>query len=441
MSYLVAIVGRPNTGKSTLFNRLTRTRKAIVDSTPGVTRDRNYAEVTWDEKEFTLVDTGGFESEDSGEIISKMQGQTTLAMEEADAIILLLDGRGGPAPPDYEAVSRLRRVNKPVLYVVNKIDGPEQEERLLPDFYRLGVEPLYSVSAEHAYGIRDFMEALLAFIPEQKEEGAGEDLIRISVVGRPNVGKSSLVNRLLGEERMLVTDVPGTTRDSIDTLFEVSGRKYCLIDTAGVRRKSRVGGHLEKFSVIKALKSLSECDIALSVLDAGEGITDQDARILGYISEKNKGCILIVNKWDLLKDRDDLKKRIKTEIRAQTVFISYAPLLNISALTGCNTKRILSLAETVYGQYTARISTSKLNEALRELVSQHEPPASRGRRIKLYYATQTAIKPPTFLIFANYPDSIPTSYQRYIVNQLRETLALEKAPIRIVLRQRERRGS
>ena len=441
MSYLVAIVGRPNTGKSTFFNRLTRTRKAIVDSTPGVTRDRNYGEVTWEDKEFTLVDTGGFEPEDSGGMISRMQEQTTVAMEEADAVILLLDGRGGLAAPDYEAVNRLRRISKPVFYLVNKIDAPEQEDKLLSDFYQLGVEPIYPVSAEHGYGIRDFMDAILPLIPEEKEETTEKDLIRISVLGRPNVGKSSLVNRLLGEQRMLVTDIPGTTRDSIDTMLEVSGRKYCLIDTAGIRRKSRVGEHLEKYSVIKALKSLADCDIAVSVLDASEGVTDQDAKILGYVSEKHKGCILIANKWDLLKGRPDLQKRLRAEIRERTVFISYAPLIAVSALTGHNVTRILALANKVYAQYTTRISTSRLNEELREMVSQHEPPASRGRRIKLYYATQTRTKPPTFLIFANYPDSIPPSYLRYLNNQFRERLGLDESPIRINLRQRERRGS
>lgn len=439
MSFLVAIVGRPNTGKSTLFNRLTRTRKAIVNSTPGVTRDRNYGEVTWEGKRFTLVDTGGFEPAGRDKLVSKMQEQTTLAMEEADVIMFLMDGRQGVTATDYEAIDCLRKIEKPVFYVVNKIDSLEKED-LLSDFYQLGVHPIYGVSGEHGYGIRDFMDVLLTHIPVEREAEIGPEVIRMAILGRPNVGKSSIVNRLLGQDRMLVTEIPGTTRDSVDTILEREGRTYCLIDTAGIRRKGRVSHQLEKYSVIRALRSLSECDLALVLIDAGEGVTDQDVHILGYVSDNHKGCIIVVNKWDLLKGDERRKKKIIDDITAATPFIAYAPVLKISALTGYRVSSILELVDKVYKQYNTRFSTGKVNQTLNEILAHHEPPLRGGRRVKLYYMTQTGIKPPTFVVFTNYPESIHFSYRRYLVNELRKKFAFDQSPVRVIFRRREKGG-
>ncbi|MEW6326798.1 MAG: ribosome biogenesis GTPase Der [Thermodesulfobacteriota bacterium] len=437
MSFLVAIVGRPNTGKSTLFNRLTRTRKAIVDSTSGVTRDRNYGDVTWEGKRFVLVDTGGFEPAGADKLVTRMQEQTTLAMEEADAIIFLMDGREGLTATDYEAIDRLRKIKKPVFYVANKIDGLEKEDLLL-DFYQLGVDHIYGVSAEHGYGIRDFMDELAARIPAEEAIEAGPEVIRIAILGRPNVGKSSLVNRLLGEERMLVTEIAGTTRDSVDTILEKGGTKYRLIDTAGIRKKGRISHRLEKYSILKALKSLAECDVAIVLIDAGEGITDQDTHILGYVSDNHKGCVIAVNKWDLVKDDEKRKKKLMEDIAVAAPFMAYAPVLKISALSGYRVKGILKSVDEVYEQYTARISTGKVNQALKEILAHHEPPFRNGRRVKLYYMTQTGIKPPTFVVFSNYPESIHFSYERYLINQLREKFAFDRCPLRLILRRREK---
>ncbi len=438
MSFIVAIVGRPNTGKSTLFNRLTHTRKAIVDPTPGVTRDRNYGEVTWDGKEFTLVDTGGFEPDSTGELVSKMGQQTHLAMEEADAVIFLMDGRAGLTPADHEGVGRLRKMEKTVFYVVNKIDGPEHED-LAMDFYRLGLDTVHTISAEHGYGIGDFMDLLVSHIPSEERAEDVEQITRIAILGRPNVGKSSLVNRLLGEERMVVTEIAGTTRDSVDSLLERAGRKYRLIDTAGIRRKARVSHHLETFSVIKALRSLSECDIALVLIDAGEGVTDQDIRILGYAAEKHKACILVVNKWDLLKNEPGLGKKIKGAIADATPFISYAPLVTASAITGYNIGRLFEVIDQAYVQYTMRVSTGKLNQALRDIVAEHEPPLYRRHPVKLYYGTQATVRPPSFVFFTTSPQGIHASYERYVANQLRKRFGFDKCPVRIMFRQREKR--
>ncbi|MEW5949464.1 MAG: ribosome biogenesis GTPase Der [Thermodesulfobacteriota bacterium] len=437
MSFLVAIVGRPNTGKSTFFNRLTHSRRAIVDSTPGVTRDRNYGEVAWEGKRFVLVDTGGFEPVGGDKLVSRMQEQTTLAMEEADAVIFLMDGREGLTATDYEAIDRLRKIEKPVFYVANKIDSLEKED-LLSDFYQLGVDPIYGISAEHGYGVRDFMDELAAHIPAEEATEAGPEVIRIAILGRPNVGKSSLVNRLLGEERMVVTEIAGTTRDSVDTILERGGTKYRLIDTAGIRKKGRISHRLEKYSILKALKSLAECDVAIVLVDAAEGITEQDTHILGYVSDNHKGCVIAINKWDLVKDDEKRKKKLMADIAVAAPFMAYAPVLKISALTGYRVNGILRSVDEVYEQYTARISTGKVNQALKEILAHHEPPLRKGRRVKLFYMTQTGIKPPTFVVFSNYPESIHFSYERYLVNQLREKFAFDRCPLRLILRRREK---
>ena len=437
MKPIVAIVGRPNVGKPTLFNRMTRSRKALVDDFPGVTRDRNYGEVRWDETSFTVVDTGGFSGFESEELVSLVTHQVAQAIEEADAIVMLLDGRGGITPVDTDLVQTLRESEKPVFYVVNKIDGP-RHELLLSDFTVLGVDSLHAISAEHGYGVNGLLDALTAILPRAAPE-AHTDRIRLAVIGRPNVGKSSLVNRLLGDERLVVSDLPGTTRDAIDTICTVNQKEYVLIDMAGIRRKARVRKKLEKFSVIKALRSLDRCDIALVMMDASEGMTDQDATIASYALERGRGCIVLVNKWDLVEKNSETVKTYTEAVRKHLPFLDFAPILTVSALTGQRVFKIFDWVEPVYGQFTSRVGTGRVNKALEALVHKHQPPVHRGKHIKFYYVTQAASGPPTFVCFVNYPEGIHASYKRYLINELRKSLGLNLTPVRLFFRKREKR--
>lgn len=434
MKPIVAIIGRPNVGKSTLFNRITRTKDAIVDNMPGVTRDRHYGDATWDDVAFTVVDTGGFSDRDAAGFADQIRLQVGLAVEDADAIVMVLDGKGGVSPYDADLIHMLRDVDRPVFYIVNKIDGLERED-LMIDFYSLGLAHLHPVSAEHGYGVPDFMDALIAALPKAPPE-APADVIRVAVVGRPNVGKSSLINRILGEDRLLVSDIAGTTRDAIDTPFTVGETPYLLVDTAGIRRKSKVSRKLEKFSVIKALRSMDRCDVALIVLDASEGITEQDVSIAGYAYERGCGCIFLLNKWDLVdKDHRSLKKYTEA-VRMGAKFMSFAPVMSISALTGLRVHKIFNTVRSVYDQYEMRIGTGQLNKILERAVARNEPSLHQGKRLKFYYATQVANKPPTFVLFVNFPDAVHFSYRRYLTNQIRETAGLDKTPLRVWMRQR-----
>ena len=441
MTPIVAILGRPNVGKSTLFNRITRTRDALVDDTPGVTRDRHYGRASWNEIGFMVVDTGGFADDD--EFSKEIRFQISQAIEEADVVLLVLDGKAGLSPYDRELLDTLRGIRKPVFYLVNKIDGLEHEGRL-EDFYRLGVEPLYPVSAEHRYGVSDFLDDLVKALPRPAEEAAGEggsDMIGLAVVGRPNVGKSSLINRFLGQDRLVVSPTPGTTRDAIDTVCRRGDRSYLMIDTAGIRRKGKVHQKLEKFSVIKALRSLERCDVALIVLDAGEGITDQDISIAGYAFERSCGVVLVLNKWDVAEKNGVSEKKMMEELRMQAKFLSFAPALTVSARTGRRVNRVFQLVDEVYAQYSRRIATGELNRLLETALERNPPPLHRGRPVKFYYATQVTSQPPTVVFFVNHPEAVHFSYQRYLVNQLREQTGLDRTPIRMLFRQRERRES
>lgn len=437
MKPIVAIVGRPNVGKSSLFNRITRSRNALVDDFPGVTRDRNYGDVQWDETFFTVVDTGGFTDFESEELGEQVRFQVMQAIEEADAVVMLFDGREGLNPVDKDLVQRLRQSRKPVFYTVNKIDGPRHESGL-SDFSALGVDPLYPVSAEHGYGVRDFMDALVAVLPESGPEPFS-DRIRLAVVGRPNVGKSSLINRLLGDERLVVSDIPGTTRDAIDTICTVNKKEYVLIDMAGIRRKARVQKKLEKFSIIKALRGLDRCHIALVMMDASEGVTDQDANIVSYALERGRASIILLNKWDLIEKDSSTAKQYVEALRERLKFARFAPVMTVSALTGQRVFKIFDSVESVYEQYTRRVSTGELNRVIEGIVRRHQPPSFRGRRVKLYYATQVRSSPPTIVCFVSNPEGIPVSYQRYMVNELRETLSLKQIPIRLIFRKREKK--
>jgi GTP-binding protein len=437
MKPIVAIIGRPNVGKSTLFNRLTRSRKALVDDFPGVTRDRIYGDAQWGDLAFTVVDTGGFSESESEAFAPLVRFQVMQAMEEADAIVMLFDGREGVNPFDADLVQKLRQSGKPVFYVVNKIDGP-RHEGLLSDFASLGVDPLYPLSAEHRYGMDDFMDALTGGLPQTALESS-QTHIRMAVIGRPNVGKSSLINRLLGDERLVVSDQPGTTRDAIDTVCKVNGKEYLLIDTAGIRRKKSVKKKLEKFSIIKALRSLNRCHVALVMLDAEKGVTDQDVRIAGYAWERGRACILLLNKWDLVEKDATTADRYLEALRDRMKFLPYAPAMTISALTGQRAFKVFEWVETVYEQYTRRVGTGQLNRTIETIVARNEPSMFRGTRIKFYYSTQISVAPPTFVCFVNYPKGIHFSYERYVINQLREALALDKTPIRVIFRKREKK--
>jgi GTPase len=436
---IIALVGRPNVGKSTLFNRITGSNKAMVDAMPGVTRDRNYERVEADGKSFVLVDTGGLES-GQDRMVNLIQEQTWQAIEEADVILFMMDGREGLTTEDHRVITILRKTNKPLHYLVNKIDGPEKEDKLLSSFYELGVESLWPLSAAHGFGLRDFLDHLLAKLPSlpppAEEEAAA---IGLALIGRPNVGKSSLANQLLGEQRMMVSEIPGTTRDSVDSLLEKDGRRYLLIDTAGIRRKGKVSDKLEKFSVMRTLKALERCDLALILIDGEEGITEQDTKVIGYGLEQGKACIILVNKWDLIREDKKKQKQIMDEVERLTGFAGYVPVFPISALTGYGVKRLYSTLEEVYRQYTREFNTGQLNRVLRAAVEAHPPATHQGKRVKLYYTTQVTVKPPTFIIFANYPKAVHFSYHRFLVNRFRADLGLELAPIRLILKERQRR--
>jgi GTP-binding protein len=359
-----------------------------------------------------------------------------MAVADADAVVLLLDGKTGISPHDRDMVDMLRDLKKPVLYAVNKIDGPIQESALT-DFFALGIDEPYPVSAEHGYGMSDFLDALIGALPEsESDENPEEHIIRVAVVGRPNVGKSSLLNRILGRERYVVSDVPGTTRDASDTLCTINNKTYRLVDTAGIRRKAKVTGRIEKFSVIKALKTLDRCDVAIIVMDASEGVTEQDISVAGYAYERGCGCVLLLNKWDKIeKDKNTVKKYLE-EVEDKAKFLNFAPVLTVSALTGQRVIKAFDMVETVYEQYCRRITTGELNRIIGQATAQNEPPYHQGRRLKFYYATQVSTRPPTFVAFVSHPDGVHFSYQRYLINQLREATGLTHTPVRLLLRQR-----
>jgi GTP-binding protein len=435
---VVAIVGRPNVGKSTLFNRILGRNFAIVEDMPGVTRDRNYAEAEWENKRFLLVDTGGFEPETDDPMYAKMREQTTLAVEEADIIIFLLDGKQGLLPADVEVSHRLRASGKPVIYAVNKVDGAKHEG-LIPDFYRLGIDTLYPLSAQHGPGFSDLMDELWRLLPESPPEAQEQEAARIprvAILGRPNVGKSSFVNSLIGEDRMIVSPVAGTTRDSIDSIYQYYGRNYTLVDTAGIRSRGRISQGVEKYSVMRAMKSLSRADVALVLIDAVEGITEQDERIAGLVHDEGKGLIIILNKWDLVPDKEEAFKRFMAEIRQRLKFAAYAPVLTISAKTRQRITKVFDEIDRVIKEAEKRVPTAELNRVFERLVAAHEPPLYRGKRVKYYYITQGGIRPPTFIVFVNFPAGVHFSYLRYIENNLREAFGFSGTPLRIFAKSR-----
>jgi GTPase len=438
---IVAIVGRPNVGKSTLFNRMNRRNQALVDDLPGVTRDRNYAQIGWEGRTFTIVDTGGYVTGESSNIEDLTREQIMIALDEADIILFVADAKTGLHPEDSTLVDLVRRTSKPVFYAVNKVDSPEQR-RNTAEFYELGLDRIYPISASHGLGVGELLTDLAKSLPETMED-TGEDAdtgeIRVAIVGRPNVGKSTLVNHLLGAERVIVSPTPGTTRDAVDTVLEQKGTRYVLIDTAGIRRKGRTREKLEKISVLRALQSIDRSHVSLILLDAIEGLTEQDLHIAGYIQERYRACIIGINKWDALEKDGKQTARFLEGVRERFRFFPFAPILTFSALSGKRVSKIIPTVREVFQHYCQRVTTGILNRGLEQALQHHEPPVVRGRRLKFYYATQASIKPPTFVLFCNYPDSIHFSYERYLTNQFREAFGLTKTPIRLVFRGRERK--
>ena len=435
MTPLLAIVGRPNVGKSTLFNRLTRSKRALVDDRPGITRDRLHGVITHEGLQMTLVDTGGFEDLGQDPLQKGVRAQVETAISEADRVIFMVDGREGVLPGDEEMARILRRTQKKVFLAANKIDGPENEH-LANDFYQLGYKTVYALSAAHGYGVKTLLHALAKGLSPSRDISESSDEIRVAVLGKPNVGKSSLINRILKTDRLVVSELPGTTRDTVDATFSYGGRKYLLIDTAGIRRKSRVREKIDKFSMIKAIKSLDRCHVAVLLLDGAEGVSDQDARICGYAFEKGRGLVVAVNKWDLVKGNAEKKEQLERGIQRQLKFIAFAPRINLSALTGERVIKLFSRIDSVYDQFSRRISTALVNRAIQEVIEKHPPPRIGRGRLKFYYATQTRTKPPTFTVFVNRPDMLHFSYERFLNNQLRVHLGLTRTAIKLLFRER-----
>jgi GTP-binding protein len=511
---IVALVGRPNVGKSTLFNRLTGTRQSLVEDTPGVTRDRKYGDVEWDGRAFTLVDTGGFEPEPEHDILREMRRQTQVAIDEAAVVVFVCDARAGMNPADREVAEHLRTAGKKTLLCVNKVDGDKQQADAL-EFFAVGLGEVLTVSAQHGLGVGDLLDAIVALLPASKKREGAKDadaradetasserdrspadvyrstgrrlplgaeldpglddallgaehdedaaaaspapedevapsdaapidlrtaIPRIAVIGRPNAGKSTLINRLLGEERLLTFHEPGTTRDSVDALLERGDRKYLLIDTAGIRRQRSIHDPLERMCVARALDAIDRADVAWLLIDADAGITEQDAKVAAFANDKGRGLVLVLNKWDLVP-AGSAAQRVRDELERKLQFVTHAPVVQTSARTGSRVERLLAVTDRVYVEHGTRISTGKLNRFFRDALLKHPPPTARGRTVKLYFISQVATRPPTFVVSVNYPEAVHFSYRRYVVNRLREAFGFEGVPLRVLYRQRGERSS
>jgi len=435
MRPIVAIVGRPNVGKSTLFNKLVGKRISIVEDTPGVTRDRIYAEVEWLNNYFTLIDTGGIEPKSEELILSKMRQQAQLAMDTAHVILFIVDVKNGLTPQDQEIAIMLRKTKKPILLVVNKVDNRDLPDNFY-DFYELGLGEPHAISGVNALGIGDLLDEIVSHFPENLDTEYAEDVTKVAIVGKPNAGKSSILNRILGEERVIVSPIAGTTRDAIDTYKEIAGNKYLFIDTAGVRKRNKIEENIEKYAVIRSYTAIERADVVLMVIDANEGISEQDSKIAGMAHDEGKCIVIVVNKWDLPeKDNDSIKKHTKL-IREELPFMMYAPIIFISALTGQRFGQIKDSIDYVIEQASRRIPTGLLNDVIGEAVMLNQPPSDKGKRLKVYYATQVGVRPPTFAIFVNSNELFHFSYQRYLENKIRENFGFEGTPL--VVKRREK---
>ncbi len=434
---LVAIVGRPNVGKSMLFNKLTGHRTSIVEDTPGVTRDRIYGDCEWCGRTFSLVDTGGIEPGTENDMLKFMRRQAEIGIELADAIIMVTDVRSGVTAADEDVATMLRKSGKPIALAVNKCDSIGLVNADAFEFYGLGIGDLFETSAVHGHGTCDLLEWVLANIPEDTEEEEESDIIKVAIVGKPNVGKSSLLNRILGEERVIVSNVAGTTRDAIDSYFENETGKYCFIDTAGMRRKSKVDDAIEKYSNMRSINAIERADVCLILIDANDGVTEQDTKIAGLVHEAGKAAVIVVNKWDAVENKETNTMRdMEAAVRDGLSYMLYAPVLFLSALTGSRVDKLYQVIQDVHAQNTSRITTGALNSVLADATARVQPPTDKGRRLKIYYMTQASTKPPHFVIFCNDARLFHFSYQRYLENQIREVFGLQGTPVRITIRQK-----
>jgi GTP-binding protein len=435
---LIAIVGRPNVGKSRLFNRLTGTRFAIVEDLPGVTRDRQYGDAEWDDHVFQVVDTGGFEPETDDSMLRLMRRQAELAIEEAQILFFVVDGQTGLLPADREIAQILRHSGKRVLLVVNKIDGARHEVGI-GEFHELGIHDVYAISAEHGRNVDELMDAVLPLLPRRQDLQRDESILRVAVLGRPNAGKSSIINRILGEDRLLTSDTPGTTRDAINTWFERDGQRFLFIDTAGIRRKRAISHRVEQFAVVQSFKAIDRADVVLYMIDATAGVTSQDQRILGLTHEKGRGIVILLNKWDLMRMTEAEVRAFIAKVREDLSFCAYAPVLTVSARTGLRVHKLFAVARRVQEQFVRRVSTSDLNEFL-EAATLKNPPKSMGtRRLRIYYTTQVATRPPTFMFVVNDPRLMHFSYERYLRNEIRARFGFEGVPLKVFFRARGKR--
>lgn len=432
----VAIIGKPNVGKSTFFNYIVGSRISIVEDTPGVTRDRVYAETNWRGRNFTVVDTAGIEPESDDTIISQMREQAKIAIDIADVILFLTDVKQGVTAADQEIAIMLKKSKKPVVLVCNKADNMSRDRNEIYEFYNLGMGEPYPVSAANALGIGDVLDALYENFPEKSDDEDDDGRIKVAVIGKPNVGKSSLINKILGENRTIVSNIAGTTRDAIDTEYENEYGKYVLIDTAGIRRKSKVSESIEKFSIMRTLLAIERADVCLMMIDANEGVTDQDAKIAGEAHEAGKGIIIVVNKWDEYEKETGTLEKYKKDIYAKLSYLSYAPVIFISAKTGQRVDKLFNMINNVAEQNAMRVSTATLNQVINEAIAIVQPPTDKGKRLKILYGTQVSTKPPTFVIFVNNKELFHFSYERYLVNQIRKEFGLEGTPVRIIAKEK-----
>ena len=434
---IVAVVGRPNVGKSTLFNKLVGKRLSIVEDTPGVTRDRIYSKCEWRNREFMIVDTGGIEPASDDVILAQMRRQAQVAIEKADVIVFLTDMRCGVTADDYEVASMLQKSSKPVILAVNKCDGIGEPPPEFYEFYNLGMGDPFPVSALHGHGSGDLLDEIFKYFPKEDTPEYDEEYIKVAVIGKPNVGKSSLINRIAGEERAIVSDIAGTTRDATDTIIENEDGKYVFIDTAGIRRKSKITEKIEHYSVLRAYMAVDRADVCVIVIDALVGFTDQDSKVAGYAHEQGKACIVAVNKWDAVDKSTGTMEEYTNDLKEKFSFMSYVPFIFISAKTGQRVDKLFELINSVNSQNCMRITTGMLNDVLSYATTRVQPPSDKGRRLKIYYMTQASVRPPTFVVFVNRADLFHFSYQRYIENQIRQTFGLTGTPVRFVIRERD----
>lgn len=436
MKPVVAVVGRPNVGKSTLFNKVSGKRISIVEDTPGITRDRIYADAEWCGHHFTLIDTGGIEPSSKDVILSQMREQAQMALDMADVILFMVNVRDGVTAADKEVAAMLRKCSRPVLLVCNKVDNPGNPPMEMYEFYNLGIGEPYPVSSIHGLGLGDLLDEMVALFPAAAAEETEEDIIHVAIVGKPNAGKSSLVNYILGENRVIVSDIAGTTRDAIDSVYERDGQKYVLIDTAGMRKRGHINETVERYSVVRALAAVDRADVCLIMIDAKEGISEQDSKIAGYVHDSGKASIVVINKWDAVEKETNTMKNFQNRVKEGLNFMMYAPSVFISAKTGLRVDTLFPMIQSVLEQNRKRISTGILNDVINEAIAMVQPPSDKGKRLKIYYATQASVKPPTFVLFVNRAELAHYSYVRYLENQLRAKFGFEGTPIRMLIREK-----